>query len=115
MPAPACWRDRPACMSPAQGVSCALPSPREGGPMSRTPLPLVPTWNPARAADYHYPPDQQAVANAAAEWRRAHGIRPAAGDKTKVHLLLIDVQKDFCHPEGTLYVGGRSGTGAVDD
>jgi nicotinamidase-related amidase len=32
-----------------------------------------------------------------------------------VHLLLIDVQKDFCHPEGTLYVGGRSGTGAVDD
>jgi nicotinamidase-related amidase len=32
-----------------------------------------------------------------------------------VHLLLIDVQKDFCFPEGTLYVAGRSGTGAVDD
>jgi nicotinamidase-related amidase len=30
-------------------------------------------------------------------------------------LLLIDVQKDFCFPEGTLYVAGRSGTGAIDD
>ena len=33
----------------------------------------------------------------------------------RVHLLLIDVQKDFCFPEGTLYVAGRSGRGAVDD
>ena len=24
------------------------------------------------------------------------------------HLLLIDVQKDFCFPEGTLYVAGRT-------
>ena len=32
-----------------------------------------------------------------------------------VHLLLIDVQKDFCFPEGSLYVGGRSGRGAMDD
>jgi nicotinamidase-related amidase len=32
-----------------------------------------------------------------------------------VHLLLIDVQKDFCHPEGALFVAGRSGRGAVDD
>ena len=27
--------------------------------------------------------------------------------------MLIDVQKDFCFPEGTLYVAGRSGTGAI--
>ena len=32
-----------------------------------------------------------------------------------MHLLLIDVQKDFCFPEGSLYVAGRSGTGAIDD
>ncbi|HTM21499.1 MAG TPA: nicotinamidase [Kofleriaceae bacterium] len=83
--------------------------------MSRNPLPLVPGWNPARAADYAWVPDQQALATTAADWRRAHGIRPSAGDRTKIHLLLIDVQKDFCHPEGTLYVGGRSGTGAIDD
>jgi nicotinamidase-related amidase len=30
-------------------------------------------------------------------------------------MLLIDVQKDFCFPDGTLYVAGRSGRGAVDD
>jgi nicotinamidase-related amidase len=29
--------------------------------------------------------------------------------------LLIDVQKDFCFPEGSLYVAGRSGRGAIDD
>lgn len=32
-----------------------------------------------------------------------------------MQLLLIDVQKDFCFPEGSLYVGGRSGRGAVED
>ena len=42
-------------------------------------------------------------------------MKPAAGDRKNVHLLLIDVQKDFCFPEGTLYVAGRSGTGAMDD
>jgi len=83
--------------------------------MSRRPLPLVPGWDPGRAADYHWLPDQQKLLDTAADWRRAHGIRPAGGDRFKIHLLLIDVQKDFCHPEGTLYVGGRSGTGAIDD
>jgi nicotinamidase-related amidase len=40
----------------------------------------------------------------------------AAGtDRADVHLLLIDVQKDFCFPQGSLYVGGRSGKGAMDD
>jgi nicotinamidase-related amidase len=29
--------------------------------------------------------------------------------------LLIDAQKDFCFPEGSLYVGGRTGRGALDD
>lgn len=32
-----------------------------------------------------------------------------------VHLLLVDCQKDFCLPEGNLYVGGRSGRGAIED
>jgi nicotinamidase-related amidase len=30
-------------------------------------------------------------------------------------LLLIDLQRDFCHKEGSLYVVGRSGMGAIDD
>ncbi len=83
--------------------------------MTRKSLPLLPTYDPKRAADWGYVPDQQALADNAAEWARAHGIKPSASDRFRLHLLLIDVQKDFCHPEGTLYVAGRSGTGAVND
>ncbi len=40
---------------------------------------------------------------------------PPRRTQHNVHLLLIDVQKDFCFPEGSLYVAGRSGRGAIDD
>ena len=55
------------------------------------------------------------MATTAFEWRKQHSLTAAAADERRVHLLLIDVQKDFCFPEGSLYVGGRSGVGAVDD
>ncbi len=83
--------------------------------MSRTTLPLPRFYDPRHAADWGYRPDATAVATAAAEWRTRHAIKPSAADEARVHLLLIDVQKDFCFPEGALYVAGRSGTGAVDD
>jgi nicotinamidase-related amidase len=83
--------------------------------MSATPLPVPPLFDPRRAADWGYRPDATALATAAAAWRKQHGVRASAADETRVHLLLIDVQKDFCFPEGTLYVAGRSGTGAIDD
>src|SRR5215475_8319450 len=79
------------------------------------PLPLPPVFDPKRAADSRYRPDAAVLATAAADWRAQHAIRPAASDETRVHLLLIDVQKDFCFPDGSLYVAGRSGTGAIDD
>src|SRR5512134_606632 len=78
-------------------------------------LPLPPFFDPRAAARWSYRPDETALAAAAAGWRAQHGVRPSASDETRVHLLLIDVQKDFCFPEGSLYVAGRSGTGAVDD
>ena len=81
----------------------------------KTPLPIPAFFDGTRAADYQYRPDAAILATAAATARAQHAIRPAAADETRVHLLLIDVQKDFCFPEGTLYVAGRSGTGAVDD
>jgi nicotinamidase-related amidase len=89
--------------------------PRNPAPTSTSPLPLPPLFDPARAAAWSYAPDAAAVATGAATWRAAHAIKPAAADEHRVHLLLIDVQKDFCFPEGSLYVAGRSGTGAVDD
>jgi nicotinamidase-related amidase len=77
---------------------------------------LVPAfYDPAHATAWSYRPDLQVVLEQAMAWRRAHGIGPAGADRRRVHLLLVDVQKDFCFPEGALYVGGRSGTGAIDD
>jgi nicotinamidase-related amidase len=78
-------------------------------------LPAPPFYDPKNARTWSYRPDQQAVFDKAAPWRRQHGIPFSGSDKTRIELLLIDVQKDFCFPEGSLYVGGRSGTGAMDD
>jgi nicotinamidase-related amidase len=78
-------------------------------------LPIPPFYGSAHASQWSYRPDQQALFEAAREWRSTHGLRPAGEDAKRIHLLLIDLQKDFCFPEGALYVGGRSGRGAIDD
>ncbi|HEY8485576.1 MAG TPA: hypothetical protein VIL13_13260 [Longimicrobiales bacterium] len=78
-------------------------------------LPLPPFYNPENASRWDYEPDHQALLEAAIRWRAEHGIQPAALDRIRIHLLLIDLQKDFCFPEGALYVGGRSGRGAIED
>lgn len=78
-------------------------------------LPLPPLYEAAHAARHDYSPDQGQVFTEAAAWRREHELTPASSDPRDVHLLLIDVQRDFCFPEGSLYVGGRSGRGAIDD
>ncbi len=82
---------------------------------ARNPMPLPNFYKPGHAADYAYSPDQGALFGSASDWKRQHNLKPASSDSQNVHLLLIDVQKDFCHPEGSLYVGGRSGQGAIED
>lgn len=57
---------------------------------------------------------EQRFADAVA-WRDEHALRPAADDERRVCLLLVDVQNTFCTPGFELFVGGRSGTGALDD
>src|SRR5260221_570009 len=79
------------------------------------PLPLPPLFEAHNAERYDYGPDQNRVFVEASEWRRAHDVSPSAADKRNVHLLLVDTQKDFCFPRGTLYIAGRSGRGALDD
>ena len=79
------------------------------------PLPIPDFHDPLHAGSWAYRADAQMLAERAFSWRKEHGIRPSGADEFDVHLLLIDVQKDFCLPEGSLYVAGRSGTGAVDD
>jgi len=78
-------------------------------------LPLPPFYDPASAGSWSHRAEAEALFGAAQAWRAAHGVRAASEDALDLHLLLVDEQKDFCLPEGTLYVGGRSGTGAVDD
>ena len=50
-------------------------------------------------------PDMGRIAEEAA----AAGLPPAAEDARNNHLLLIDMQVDFCHPGGSLYVPGALG------
>ena len=54
-------------------------------------------------------------ASQAQTWAVEHSITSAATDKTRVCLLLIDVQNTFCIPGFELFVGGKSGNGAVED
>jgi nicotinamidase-related amidase len=78
-------------------------------------LPLPSFYDPANAEKWAYRPNHEQLFKSAQDWRAKHKIQPSASDKFNLHVLYIDVQKDFCFPEGSLYVGGRSGRGAVDD
>lgn len=77
-------------------------------------LPLPPHANPDVAGSVWRVPYQE-LAEAAADWRARHRLRPAAEDARRICLIAVDVQNTFCIPGFELYVGGRSGTGAVDD
>jgi nicotinamidase-related amidase len=79
------------------------------------PLPTPGFYDPRHACDWAYRPDAARLLEAAAAWRREHGIAASGSDRLERRLLLIDLQKDFCFPEGTLYVGGRDGRGALRD
>lgn len=54
-------------------------------------------------------------AEEAHRWAQDHSIPPASEDKIRVCLVAVDIQNTFCIPGFELYVGGRSGSGAVDD
>jgi len=85
--------------------------------MALLPLPAGtgPNSDPYRSGEWSYNPDPSQVAIAAAEWRSRHNLTPATGDEARRVLLLVDEQRDFCLREGALYVGGRSGRGAIED
>jgi nicotinamidase/pyrazinamidase len=58
-------------------------------------------YQPDRIGTLFYPD----VAAIAAEAATAE-LLPAAQDSSNVHLLIVDMQVDFCHQQGTLYVPG---------
>jgi nicotinamidase-related amidase len=71
---------------------------------------LPPHFDPERVGEIWHVPYEERAREAA-----ALGLRPAAEDSFRVALLAVDVQNTFCIPGFELFVGGRSGTGAVDD
>jgi nicotinamidase-related amidase len=79
-----------------------------------THLPIPAHFNSATVGDVWRVPYQDRAAEAQA-WAQQHQILPAAHDRLRVCLLAIDVQNTFCLPEFELFVGGRSGRGAVED
>ncbi|MGB3493928.1 MAG: hypothetical protein WBA57_14460 [Elainellaceae cyanobacterium] len=79
-----------------------------------TQLPIPAHFDPATVGEVWRVPYQQRAEDAA-NWATHHGIAPSAEDKARVCLLLIDVQNTFCIPDHELFVGGRSGMGAVED
>lgn len=77
-------------------------------------MPLPDFFDSQRVEEvYRVPYRERAIA--AEKWASELGIQPAASDRQKVGLLLIDVQNTFCIPDFELFVGGKSGMGAVED
>ncbi len=82
--------------------------------MTTQPLPLPPHFDATRVAEVRRVPYQDIV-EAARQWAKTHQLRAAARDQVRIGLLPIDCQLTFCGPDFELFVGGRSGTGAVED
>ena len=83
--------------------------------LAAKPLPLPAFFHPSSNNDWEYESEHGKLSQEADEWAKKHELRPSSTDAKRVHLLLIDLQKDFVFKKGTLYVGGRSGKGAIED
>jgi nicotinamidase-related amidase len=78
-------------------------------------LPVPSFYLPEHASQFGYRPDPAFLFEEAQRFRKEHAVRSAGTDPRHVRLLFVDLQRDFCFPEGSLYVGGRSGRGALED
>lgn len=77
-------------------------------------LPIPDFFNSTRVGEI-WKVDYSARAEDARTFALQHDLSPAATSSERISLLLIDVQNTFCIPGFELFVGGRSGNGAVED
>jgi nicotinamidase-related amidase len=77
-------------------------------------LPVPPHFDP-QMVEQVWPVPYQERARAAEGWAKQYNILPAAQDEFRVCVMPIDLQNTFCIPDFELFVGGRSGRGAVED
>lgn len=82
--------------------------------MATSQLPLPPHFDADRVDKVWRIPYQERQREAQ-EWAEKHAVCPASEDDFRTCLLLVDVQNTFCIPDYELFVGGRSGNGAVAD
>lgn len=75
----------------------------------------IPTFFDAQRVNQVWRVPYQERAAQAKNWAKQHHIAPAAKDKTRICLMMIDAQNTFCIPDFELFVGGRSGDGAIAD
>ena len=81
---------------------------------AKTQLPTPDYFDTKKVSEVWRVPYPERAAEAK-EWAQKYSIPPAASDTNRICLLIIDAQNTFCLPEFELFVGGRSGSGAVDD
>jgi nicotinamidase-related amidase len=77
-------------------------------------LPIPPHFNSDTVEQIWRVPYQQR-ATEAESWAKQHNIKAAVADENSICLLIIDPQNTFCIPDFELFVGGKSGRGAIED
>jgi len=82
--------------------------------MTRNELPVPAHFDRGKVGEI-WRVDYEERSEDARRWAEEHRITPASQDEFKICLLLVDLQNTFCIPGFELFVGGRSGTAAVDD
>lgn len=82
--------------------------------MNNHQLPLPTHFDAARVGEVRLVP-YEGIAAQARQWAKTHAVKPASKDQVRIGLLPIDCQLTFCGRGFELFVGGRSGMGAVDD
>jgi len=82
--------------------------------MSYDELPAPSHFDADKVGEVWRVPYQERAADAE-RWAAEHRISPSARDTYRICLMLVDVQNTFCIPEFELFVGGASGTAAIDD
>ena len=77
-------------------------------------LPIPPHFDASQVGEVRRVPYGD-IAPAAREWAKTQALKPAVKDNVRIGLLPIDCQLTFCGRDFELFVGGRSGSGAIDD
>jgi nicotinamidase-related amidase len=77
-------------------------------------LPIPAFFDPLKVGTVHQV-QYNGLDDLARTWARRYSISPSAEDRLRIRMLLIDDQISFGIPGYELFIGGRTGVGAVED